>query len=573
MEIIKKIPALIFLTYIFQYMTGQNQESMGYFRSPLDISLILSGNFAEIRTDHFHSGLDIKTQGVTGQKVLATADGYISRIKIESGGYGKTLYLAHPNGKTTVYAHLDRFRNDINDYVRSIQYTRNLHAVNIYPGKDEWPVKKGDLIAFSGNSGYSFGPHLHFEIRNSGNQNPENALLYGFNVRDTIAPRFFSLWTYSFIPDGRNNSINGRREIELTRTNGRFVLKQPDPLIIAGPVGFGIEAYDFMNTGNNKCGLYSIELMLDDERQFFMNMDDFSFNESRYVNSFIDYRERHTSDRNIQKLFLDPNNKLNMYEEVRNRGLIDINEPATHLVRIIIKDASMNSSELAFRIISKTPENDSPAAMDHPFLYDQVNAFDTDGVFIRLPVLTLYTDINFSYMKETITSPFLSDIHHICDPGIPVHSNYELAIRPAGIHDTLKPSALILSLDEEGEPSPLGGEWKEGYLHAQVNHFGTFAVGLDTLAPSIIPINISSGMNMSDQSSARFRVADDLSGIKSYDGYIDNKWALFEYDAKNDLIYYTFDKNRLSGETVHELELYIIDNKDNLSYYYTEFYW
>jgi murein DD-endopeptidase MepM/ murein hydrolase activator NlpD len=573
MDITKKILILIILTYISQYLPGQLPENSGYFSSPLDIGLILSGNFAEIREGHFHSGIDIKTQGVTGQKVLASADGYISRIKIESGGYGKTLYLAHPNGKTTVYAHLDRFRNDINDYVRSIQYARNLHAVNIYPGKDEWPVKKGDLIAFSGNSGYSFGPHLHFEIRNSGNQNPENVLRYGFNIKDTISPKFFSLWMYSFLPDGRGNNINGHTEIELTRTNGRFVPRQPGPLAINGPVGFGIEAYDFLNSGNNRCGLYSIELMVDDKRRFLMIMDEYSFNESRYINSFIDYGEQHTNDRNIQKLFLDPNNRLSMYEEVSNRGLIDAVEPDTHLVRIIIKDVSRNSSELTFRIISKTPATEPPPAMDHPFRYDQANAFDTDGVFIRLPSFSLYTDINFSYLKETMTAPFLSDVHHICNPAVPVHSNYEIAIMPAGMHDTLKPCALIISIDEEGKTSSMGGEWKEGYLHAQVNHFGTFAVGLDTVAPSIIPINISSGVDMSGQSSARFSVADDLSGIKSYDGYIDNKWALLEYEAKNDLIFYIFDKDRLSGGTMHELELYIIDNKDNLSYYYAEFYW
>jgi len=544
-----------------------------YFRSPMEIELLLSGNFAEIRSDHFHSGIDIKTRGVTGQKVFATADGYISRIRIEAGGYGKSLYIAHPNGKTTVYGHLDRFREDINDFVRDQQYKRNSHSLNIYPERNEWVVKKGDIIAYSGNSGSSAGPHLHYEIRNTGNQKPENVLLYKLILTDTVAPRFLSLWTYSVTQDGRFTIPEGTNSFDLIRINGRYILKQKDPVMLNGTTGFGIEAFDFLNGANNKCGLYSIEMLLDDIRTFFMRMDDFSFNESRYVNSFMDYGEKQADNRIIQKLYLDPNNKLGMYKEVNGLGLVELSDADTHLVRIIIKDALLNTSELVFTVIDSGKQPVMPNLKGYLFRFDQDKMFDTGGVTLRIPAYSLYTDIDFLYTLEDDGEIYLSDIHHLHNPGVPLHSSCELAIRPVKIDDNLKEKATILSIDYEGKITFEGGEWKSGFVHAKVNHFGTFVVGLDTVPPAITPLNINENKDLTSQSSLRFRVVDNQSGIRSYDGYIDNQWVLFEYDAKNDLVSYAFDKKRLKEKTMHELELYIVDNKDNIAYFVTEFYW
>jgi len=573
MNYLKNILTLALFNHFFLNITGQDLPDKTYFGSPLDIDLVISANFAEIRADHFHSGIDLRTQGVTGYKVIATADGYISRIMIETGGYGKTLYLAHPNGKTTVYAHLDRFRSDINDYVKNQQYIRNSHTLNIFPGKNEWNVKKGEVIAYSGNSGNSSGPHLHFEIRNTRNQKPENVLEYNFNIQDTTAPRFASLWLYSFIQDNRNNIPAGISSFPLKKINGGFTVRQSGPLVVSGLSGFGIEAYDYLNGANNKCGLYAIEMLLDDKRKFVMIMDDFSFGESRYINSFIDYREKITNDREIQKLFMDPNNELSMYKEVDGQGLIDISDRDTHTVRIIIKDAYLNTSELVFSIICADRKTMIPARQDHLFRYDQDNLFDSDNVFVRIPAYSLYTDINFSFLEETAGSPYLSDLYYIHDPGVPVHTHYELAIRPDYINDTLRDKALILSVNKKGVTTSEGGIWNNGSLKAQVRHFGVFAVAVDTVPPVITPLNITRGMDMTGQPSVKFKVVDDMSGIKTYDGYIDNEWVLFEYDAKNDLVFYSFDKDRLRNKTDHELELYIIDNKDNLSYFDTEFYW
>ena len=321
-----------------------------YFRSPMDIPLYLSGNFGELRSNHFHAGIDFKTQGVIGQKIYAAAEGYISRLKIEAAGYGNTIYITHPEGYTTVYGHLDRFRDDVAGYVRDLQYTREQHALNIYPERDEWPVKKGEFIAWSGTSGYSFGPHLHFEIRDAAGQEPMNVLLFGFDIEDYVAPKMFSLYVYPRGDEGLVNNSWQKERFELVGDSGNYRLKPEDTLRLNGKIGFGLEAYDFLNGAHNRCGLYRIRMLVDGDLEYHWEMNQFSFSESRYINSYIDYEEKALHKKTVQKTFLDPNNKLGLYEFAERGGIVDFSEQREYTVEFILEDAYENHSQLKFSV-------------------------------------------------------------------------------------------------------------------------------------------------------------------------------------------------------------------------------
>jgi murein DD-endopeptidase MepM/ murein hydrolase activator NlpD len=558
-------------------VSSQPAVGKNSFRSPLDFPLSVSGNFGEIRADHFHSGIDIRTQGVTGKKIYATADGYISRIKIESGGYGKTLYLIHPNGLMTVYAHLERFNPEIEKYVKDRQYEEKKHAINIFPFKNDFPVTEGKHIAYSGNTGYSFGPHLHFEIRNAGNQNIRNVMLYDLGINDRVAPKFFSLCLY---PMEKNSFVNNAAEkqiIPVSGENEKYRIPEDYSLRVTGKIGFGIEAYDYINGSASRCGIYIIELYVDSTLVNSCLMDEFSFNESRYINSFIDYEEKQKSGRNIQKAFIEPNNKLSVYRNDVNKGLVEFSDDNPHLISFVIKDTYLNTSRLDFTVMSQSDNNVSNREIKNDFIqymhWESLNVFERDDIRLIIPEGALYKDLEFQYSRMESGSGLFSAVHNLHNIYTPLHLQSELSIRPENFPESLQEKAILVKSDKEGKWQYTSGEWDNGFVKGMIPGFGNYAVSIDTSSPVIKPLNFSGIPDLSDMNSILFKVKDELSGIMSYEGYIDGDWALFEYDAKNDLVFYKFDPERISKEQNHELELYVIDNKQNINFYYTEFYW
>jgi hypothetical protein len=264
-------------------------KSTSLFIAPLKIPVALSANFGELRIDHFHSGIDIKTQGAIGKEVLAASDGFIYRISVSPSGFGKALYIRHPSGYSTVYGHLDRFAPEIEKYVTEQQYQKKSFMVNLYPANENFEVRQGQLIAYSGNSGSSMGPHLHYEIRKSDNEGPVNPLLFEPATEDNIPPVIQDIAVY---PLSSKTFINGRnhsRRIDVSGSRGNYDLQSGNEVFINGPAGFGIRTYDLLNSGYNKCGVYSIKLCVDSVCVFRYVMDGFSFDESRFINSHIDY--------------------------------------------------------------------------------------------------------------------------------------------------------------------------------------------------------------------------------------------------------------------------------------------
>ncbi len=545
------------------------------FHPPLNIPMFLSGNFGEIRSDHFHSGIDIKTQGTTGHHVFAIEDGYVSRIKIQANGYGKSLYITHPNGYTSVYGHLDRYREDIEAWVKEFQYRRQSHQVDIYPDPGEFRISKGTFIAYSGNTGGSSGPHLHFEIRTSGNQHPTNVLKYGFDIKDQRAPKFHTLYLVNTGKGGHVNGIQGKQSFNLVIDNGYYMVPWGTLLVAGGEVGIVAEVFDYLDGVPNRCGVYAMELYVDNKLVYSHVMDEFSFSETRYVNAHIDYMEQVSSGKKAHRLFRLPNDKLRIYGPLENNGILTIDENRDYPVRVVATDVAGNRSEMRFTIAGKPglrPPLEEPARITKQMHYQENSEFQNDHILVEIPAVALYEDMGFIYSDSAGNGDFLTGIHRIHHPGVPLHLPFTLSVKVPEMDPDLRDKLIVVQL-MKGEVSAAGGAFKNGVVTASLRNFGDFAVTLDTIPPEIIPQNGIHEGNLSGRRSMKFTVRDDLSGVEQYEGYIDNRWALFEYDPKNDLLNYTFDEERVDRDQSHEIELYVTDSKGNVSLFHTTFTW
>jgi hypothetical protein len=571
---LKTILSVVFFIALIMSLFAQKKYPQNYFISPLDIPLHLSGTFGELRTDHFHSGIDIRTGEVEGLKIYAVADGYISRIKVSSGGYGKAIYITHPNGYVSVYAHLRQYEGAIKDYVKSEQYRHESFEVDLYPQAGILQVKRGEIIALSGDSGGSGGPHLHFEIRDAGSEKPINPLLFGYSVEDITPPVINLIKVYPADLNCLIRNKNKQAEFAVQGSDGKYSLTGQDTILITGKACFGINTIDLFNNGNNKNGVYSIALFVDSSQVFEQVMETFSFDETRYVNSLIDFPDYILIQRRVQKSFIQPNNHLSIYKNVKNDGIIEFTDDGIHQLTYKVADAAGNVSLLSFWMKSKVRneadsyENYKSVSQGIFFTYKNDNLFETDQIKFEVPGTALYDTLLFNYKFLPPIKNSYSEIHQLHYPTSPLHARCNLFIKPDSIPHELQDKAIIVKIDEQQKQIYVGGNWDNGFVNAQIREFGKYCVMVDTVLPKIIPVNISNNKNITTQSTIQVKITDELSGIGSYRGQMNGKWILMDYDAKNDLLTYIYDERLSKGENIFELT--VTDKKFNVSSYKTK---
>ncbi|MFV1980733.1 MAG: M23 family metallopeptidase [Rhodothermia bacterium] len=564
----------------------QDNYPTDYFRSPIGIPIILSGTFGELRSNHFHSGLDIKTNGKQGYRVYATAAGYVSRIKVSPTGFGNALYVRHPNGYTTVYAHLRNFADPIQDYVRRQQYRAKSFPVDLYPEASVFVVDKGEVIAFSGNSGGSGGPHLHFEIRDSGTEWPLNPLLFGLDLKDTQPPQIRSVKIYA-MDDKSAASImftNGRSQ-KVTRTspallktagNGRsFDLAGVRSVSAIGRIGFGIETRDTHNGSRSRLGLYRISLFADDSPVFEYLAEKFSFSKSRYINAHIDYAEREQNKRWVQRSYLLPGNELPSYRNVVNEGILEFGSGSRRVMRYEVVDAPGNKTTLSF-VVQGDAGLEPPAATGFDDEHDgelirfgEAGSFTRSGFKAEIPEGAVYEDTRLNYGVVAGDDETFSNRYVFHDPSTPVHERIELSIEADNLPVSLRDRAALAYEDDEGKVSFQTARYRDGWVTARIRTLGQYFLSADTLDPKIKAINISDGRNMAKSYNFRFKIWDDETGVASYEGYVDGDWVLFEYDPKSRMLVHTFDGS--FGRGSHTLKLTVTDNVGNSTTFESRF--
>ena len=552
-----------------QYLFSPNKYPLVDFRPPLDIRPpALSGSFGEIRGNHFHSGMDYRTNQREGYPVFAIADGYVSRIKVENSGFGLALYLNHPNGYTSVYGHMQRFNPKISQHVLQLQYEKKSFQLDDQLLPALIPVHKGDIIGYSGNRGSSGGPHLHFEIRDTKTEATINPQLFGLEIPDNIAPVIHAMYVYR-LNNKPFNEFTPKQYYPVVGTGGKYRLNKVNTLRIGGEFGLGITVTDKHNGASGTNGVYSIQLEVDGNLVFTSAMEQFKFENSKGVNSHIDYPGYMTTRRSIQKSFVDPGNPLQIYYDLVNRGRIDFTDQAIHDLKYTITDSKGNESTLQFKVQADSNAvimgKKAPAGIFFP--YDQQNDFNNNEVKVSIPKGSLYNDMNFVYA----TSPqpannAYSTIHEIHNKLTPLHAGFDLWIKADSTVIPHLDKALIVNTNRVSQ----GGVYENGYIKARPRNFGSFFISLDTLAPTIVPLNISQDKRMSGISKMTLRIRDNLSGLKSFNGYIDGKWVLMEFDAKTATLWHTFDHRTGAGK--HTLTVVAIDMKNNSKTINIDFY-
>jgi len=561
---------LIFSFIVLSTITNAQTYGIeeGYFDAPLDIPLIASGSFGELRTNHFHTGVDFKTQGREGLKVYASAKGYVSRIKVSSGGYGNALYIDHPNGYTTVYGHLKSFNRVIDAYLKREQYSKRLSEVDLTIPENLISINKGEEVGLSGNSGSSQGPHLHYEIRETASEYPINPLLFGFKMEDTNAPEISDLLVYKFV-DGVSQPVFNEPQ-QFVFKNGTYTLSNSTIQVSDDQIGFGIRVFDRMDAANNKFGIYELRMEVDGEPHFQFDFDKLSFDENRYINAHIDYSEKVNLNKTYQRCYKVSGNQLSIYNESNNNGIINLTDNEKHQVKIFIKDFSNNSVTCAFEVQkNEERKEDFLITCSNPMTYFQANEFSRENISVSMAKNTIYEDICFNYLETQAKNDkdILSPVYHLHHNDVPVHQAFEVAIKPTNNVINKIRKAVICYLDAKDREQACNTNWDGEYLRADTKNFGKYYLKVDEEKPTISQGSFRKGKTYNAQSSFTFKVQDDLSGIKSYNARLNGRWSVINLD-KNQLIFSDF-KNAIKGRNT--IIIAVVDKVDNFVEYETYF--
>lgn len=557
---------LYFLLFFCGVLGAQNQYPKDYFRSPLDIPMQLSGNFGELRPNHFHAGLDYKTQQREGLSIYAAAEGYVSRIKISTFGNGKTIYITHPNGYTTVYAHLQKAMGAIQELIKQRQYEEKAFEVEIFLKPNELNVTKGQVIALSGNTGASEGPHLHFEIRDSKTEFIINPLLFGFDahLKDTKKPLVTAV--YAFPLDTKTSVNQSLRPVPINLNLQKDGTYLADPVLANGTIGFGIIATDSDNVSFNANGVFKVQSFYNGTPSYSYQFETYSFDEMRYINVLIDYERYKKLKQRIQRLFRMTPFDLSIVSTNDNNGLVSVVPNLSGMYRIEVSDFFLNKTTISIPIAYDSKPVIIPKAATPSNYFIKAKKeyiFEKDNWTVAFPSNTFYTDfdLNFSVINKVLT------LH---DDTVPAHSNFSIQVQDSTRTESELDKMFIGRV--EGGRVYYNTTFRKGnILSTKVKILGKYALFLDNVPPSISIVKPLEGKVVTTKEILQVKIYDALSGIKSYNAFVNDQWILMEYDNKTKLLTHALSDGKIA-EGLNNLKVIVVDQMGNSSIFETRFY-
>ena len=558
-----------FFCFVFLFSIcsfGQTQYPKDYFRSPLDIPLQLSGNFGELRPNHIHAGFDFKTQQKEGLFVYASADGYVSRIKISEVGYGKAIYITHLNGYTTVYGHLQSGYGEIEKTIKKEQYKAKSYEIDIPLYPNDLVVKKGDIIAFSGNTGGSDGPHLHFEIRDTQSEKIINPMYFGFDtfITDSKRPAINSLWVY---PLDENSIVNqSKRPISVNlslQEDGTYLAEK---IAATGKIGFGITTFDYDNVSWNSNGIFRVQTYLNGKTDFSYQFDTFAFDETRLINVLIDYERYKKLGQRVQKLFMKTPFPLSIIKTGSNNGVISVSSNITQNYRIEVADFSENIAKIFIPIqYSSLPAKVAEVPVTSKYLVKakKENIFSLDNVTVNFPANTFYDDFYMNFEVKKGELKLHEDI-------VPAFTNFSITF-----DDSIAPQKdrekMFIGLINGKKISYYNTKRYKNSFTIYSKYLGDYKLIKDGKPPKIKSDKRIGGKWISNLNELQFSISDELSGIKSYDGYLNGKWILLEYESKTKKLIHRFSDGIVT-EGKNDLKIVVTDNVGNSTIFETQFF-
>ncbi len=556
----------VFFLFFSCSVFSQVDYPKDFFRSPLDIPMQLSGNFGELRPNHFHAGFDLKTQQKEGLNVYAVADGYVSRIKISTFGNGKAIYINHPNGYTSVYGHLKMANGEIEKYIKNTHYKEKNFEIEMFFKPDEMVVEKGQIIAFTGNTGSSEGPHLHFEFRDTKTEFVINPMFFGYDkyTKDTKKPIVSSVYVYPL--DSKTTVNHSKRPLLVNVSLQKDGTYLSDKVVANGTIGFGISAYDTDDVSFNNNGVFKVQSFYNGKPNFGYEFNTYSFDEMRYINALIDYPRYKKMQQRVQKLFMQNPYNLSIIKTDENKGVLQVSPNLASIYRIEVSDFFGNKRIITIPVqydLLPTVISKEPVPSNYFIKANKDSNFALENMSVFFPAGTFYDDFefNFALKKDTLT------LH---DDTVPAHTNFTVTIEDTKSTEAQKEKMFIGRI--EGKKMNYNSTYRKGNVFTtKVKVLGKYALAIDTVAPTIniaLPIQ---GKWISAQKTLQLSIYDELSGVKSYNGYLNGKWILMEYDNKTRKLTHFFEDG-IATDGANDLKVVVTDNVGNTSTFETQFF-